>query len=124
MIKAHSGVALLALAALLAGCAQTPAQVSATEPVRTVSISASVPDMVRCLPAKLEDLYAGWTIAVRGDALRPRIQAHGGIEIGTVAIIDLDDRRAVIRLSPNVVTPGYMADQLESAMKSCDPHRI
>ncbi len=120
MLNARSRGAIMALAALLAGCAQTPAQVVATDPVRVITFIGTAAAMATCLTARMEEMYAGWTVSVRGEPARLRIQAHGGVEVGTVAVIAFDGRRASLHFSPNVLTQGHLADQLENAMHTCD----
>ena len=67
-------------AALLAGCAQSPAQVAATEPVRSVRFSTGAAAMAKCLQAGIENMVPIWTVSVRGEADRPRVQVHGGVD--------------------------------------------
>lgn len=121
MFKVSSRSSFTALAiAILGGCAQTPAQVAATEPVRVVRFTGSPARMATCLPSRMEEMSAGWTVTVRGDPDRMRIQAHGGPEVGTIALIAFSNLSASIHLSPNVMTPGYMADKFEEAMRACE----
>lgn len=117
--RRHTSIAAVAIA-ILEGCAQTPAQVAATEPVRVVRITGNPARMAACLTARMEEMSAGWTVSVRGDTDRMRIQTHGGAEVGTIALIAFNSLDASIHLSPNVMTPGYMADKLEEALRACE----
>ena len=119
-MQTRSVIASMLAAAVLAGCAQTPAQVAATEPVRSVRFSTGVAAMAKCLQAGIENLVPTWTVSVRGEPDRPRVQVHGGPDAGTVAIINLDDQRAVFRFSPNVMGTTSFSDHLEAVMRGCD----
>lgn len=113
-------ITLTMAATALAGCAQSPAQVAATDPVRSVRFSTSAPAMAKCMQASIENMVPIWTVSVRGEPDRPRVQVHGGVDAGTVAIINLEDQRAVFRFSPNVLGAASFADKLEAAMRTCD----
>lgn len=116
MLKLASALA----GVVLAGCAQSPAQVAATDPIRSVRFSASATAMAKCLQGEIENMAPVWTASVRGETDRPRIQVHGGVDAGTVAIINFDDQRAVFRFSPNIIGTASFADKLEAAMRACD----
>lgn len=119
-MQTRSAIASMLAAAVLASCAQSPAQVAATEPVRSVRFSTGAAAMAKCLQAGIENMVPIWTVSVRGEADRPRVHVHGGVDSGTVAIINLDDQRAVFRFSPNVFGTVSFADKLEAAMRVCD----
>lgn len=108
------------IAAMTTGCAMTPVEVAATEPVRQLTIKTEVSRLTACLMPRLENLAGPWTASYRTEGSKTTYRIHAGSDMGTIAVAAVTGNTATIHISHNILTKGSLAGILEQQIAACD----
>ena len=104
---------------MVAGCAMTPAEVAATDPIRRIPIKTDIGKLTDCLMPRLENLAGPWTASHRTEGQRTTFRIHGGGDLGTIAVAVVEEGMATIHISSNILTPDALAGTIEQQILAC-----
>lgn len=125
MNMSHSRGAL-ALAALLSGCALTPAQVLESAPLATTTIKAGLPALTPCLLSGMDDIHGAWTTSHRPEpgGTAATFRLHGHADTGTIAVVRarrIGERTEVaVHITESMIPRQPMADKIKGIAEGCD----